>query len=72
MKIICLYIEKLIAIISAISFVILVLEYNSFPLETKTYYFLTLTVLLIGMVYGLIKKRDPAKYQKQKFNDSSK
>lgn len=72
MKIIRLYIDKLIALISAISFVILVLEYNSFPLETKTNYFLTLTVLLIGMVYGLIKKRDLAKYQKQKFNDSSK
>jgi hypothetical protein len=43
-----LFLEKTFAIICAINFIILVIEYNSFPKETKSYYFLTLMALLFG------------------------
>ena len=51
-----LFLEKTFAIICAINFVILAIEYNSFPKETKTYYFLTLIALLFSAGYGLIHK----------------
>ncbi|MEN9350632.1 MAG: hypothetical protein RL372_1610 [Bacteroidota bacterium] len=56
-----LLLEKIIAIICAISFIILSFEYKSFPKETKIYYFLTLLALLFGAIYGLVHK-----YKEQK------
>jgi hypothetical protein len=58
-----LFFEKTFAIICAINFVILVIEYNSFPKETKTYYFLTLIALLLGAGYGLIHTYKEQKYK---------
>jgi hypothetical protein len=63
MKITRLLIAQIIAIICAISFMILVLEYKSFPEETKSYYFLTLIALLLGIGNGL--RNNPSSYNKK-------
>jgi uncharacterized membrane protein SirB2 len=63
MKTTRLLLEKTIAIICAISFIMLALEYKSFPKETKIYYFLTLIALLLGVKYGL--RNNQSNYNKK-------
>jgi uncharacterized membrane protein SirB2 len=62
MKTTRLLLEKTIAIICAISFIMLALEYKSFPKETKIYYFLTL-IALLGVKYGL--RNNQSNYNKK-------